>query len=61
MDEFNLDVPKMGHFILFKNSGSWLGNAIVREQENAVAKAVEYAKASPYPSVDTVDTDVYAS
>lgn len=33
---------------------------IVADQEAAVQKAVEYAKASPYPPLEAVQTDVYA-
>lgn len=33
---------------------------IVADQEAAVQHAVEYAKDSPYPSLETVETDVYA-
>ena len=29
---FNLDIPKMGYFILVRNEGGWFGNAIEKKQ-----------------------------
>jgi TPP-dependent pyruvate/acetoin dehydrogenase alpha subunit len=53
-----------------KNLGTWLKDqrmadaasleVIEREAREEMAKAVEFAIASPYPSIDQVDQDVYA-
>ena len=32
VDEFNLDIPRMGYFILYKSDGSFLSRQVEKEQ-----------------------------
>ena len=34
VDEFNLDIPRMGYFILYKSDGSFLSRQVEKEQRN---------------------------